>query len=317
MVKPAISEESFIEGLKTYGPSGLARRLGQSERTVHARKAAIEARMGVKLTITDMRSKRPPAHVQKTGYRIIENVTGKVIVFSDGHFWPGERSVAFDALIKLIASLKPSMVICNGDAFDGARISRHPPGGWNKTPDVADELQAVQERLGEIEAVAAPSTKLIWTAGNHDSRFTSRLAERAPEYMRVHGMDITDHFPAWVFAWSAFLNDKVVVKHRHHSGVHGAYNNVLKGGKSIVTGHTHRLQAVQWGDYNGLRFGIECGTLSDYGPENDKFAYAEDAPLNWSQGFVVLSFDRNGDILDPEFCRVKNGVAYFRSEAVR
>jgi hypothetical protein len=106
------------------------------------------------------------------------------------------------------------------------------------------------------------------------------------------------------------------VKHRIHQGVHGAYNNTLKSGKSIVTGHTHRLQAVMFADYNGLRWGVECGTLSDFGPENDKFAYAEDNPVNWSQGFSVLHFACSGMLLEPEFCRVINGEAWFRGHPV-
>jgi hypothetical protein len=156
----------------------------------------------------------------------------------------------------------------------------------------------------------------VWTVGNHDARFTARLAQAAPEYMRVKGADLTDHFPSWEFCWSIFLNGHTVVKHRWHQGVHGAYQNALKGGKTIVTGHTHRLQATMWADYNGLRWGIEAGTLSELTTESDKFAYGEDAPHNWSQGFVVLTFDHNGFLLEPEFCRVLNGTAYFRGEAV-
>lgn len=69
-------------------------------------------------------------------------------------------------------------------------------------------------------------------------------------------------------------------------------------------------------DYNGLRWGIECGTLSPFGPENDKFAYAEDNPVNWSEGFTVLHFAESGMLLEPEFCRVVNGAAWFRGSAV-
>jgi hypothetical protein len=83
-----------------------------------------------------------------------------------------------------------------------------------------------------------------------------------------------------------------------------------------VTGHTHRLQAVQWADYNGLRWGIECGTLSDFGPDQPKFHYTLDRPVNWSQGFSVLNFAPNGMLLEPEFCRVLNGTAYFRGQSI-
>jgi hypothetical protein len=212
--------------------------------------------------------------------------------------------------------MKPSMIIMNGDSFDGARISRHLPGGWANLPDVADELDAVRERHAEIESVAPADCPLIWPAGNHDSRFGARLAQGAPEYIRVKGFDIADHFPAWQFCWSIWLNNNTVVKHRINQGIHSAYMNTLKSGKSTATGHTHRLQATMYSDYNGLRWGVECGTLSDFGPENDKFSYAEDNPVNWSRGFTVLHFAHGGMLLEPEFCRVINGQAWFRGQPV-
>lgn len=312
------TDEEFIEVWKRYGsPTAVARALQTDVRNIMARRKRIEDRYGFILdTITDTHG-RLKKEVPKQGFRALsENVTGTVIIGSDMHAWPGERSPAFGAMVELIKDLRPSMVIMAGDSFDGARISRHLPGGWANLPDVADELDAVRERHAEIESVAPPECPLIWTAGNHDSRFGARLAQAAPEFIKVKGFDIADHFPAWQFCWSIHINGHTVVKHRHHQGLHGAYQNTLKGGKTVVTGHTHRLQAVQWADYNGLRWGIECGTLSDFGPENDKFAYGEDNPSNWSQGLAILTFDRNGMLLEPEFCRVLNGTAYFRGQMV-
>lgn len=314
-----VTDDEFISAWKRYGsPSLVAKATGLDLRGVYARRKVLEDRRGILLeTVTEGHGGRPKNEVPKNGFRAIhENIRGTVIIGSDAHFWPGERSTAFAAMVELIRELKPTMVITNGDNFDGARISRHLPGGWADLPDVADELDAVRERLAEIEAAAPPDCHLIWPAGNHDSRFGARLAQGAPEYIRVKGFDIADHFPAWQFCWSIWLNNHTVVKHRHHQGVHGAYQNTLKGGKTIVTGHTHRLQAVQWADYNGLRWGIECGTLSDFGPHNDKFAYAEDNPTNWSQGFVVLNFTDSGMLLEPEFCRIINGTAWFRGQSV-
>jgi hypothetical protein len=71
-----------------------------------------------------------------------------------------------------------------------------------------------------------------------------------------------------------------------------------------------------YSDYNGIRWGVETGTLSEYGPDNDKYSYGEDAPHNWCQGFVVLTFAENGMLLEPEFCRVLNDTAYFRGQVV-
>jgi hypothetical protein len=79
----------------------------------------------------------------------------------------------------------------NSDLLDGARISRHDRIGWQKTHSVKDELEAVQERLGEIER-AGKGLKLLRTIGNHDHRFDSRLASQAPEYEGVKGFALAD-----------------------------------------------------------------------------------------------------------------------------
>lgn len=313
-----VSDEEFIACWQRLGsPALVASALKIDVRQVYRRRTSLEERYGRILDSVSENAKRPKNPVPKTGYRALaDNVTGTVIIGGDLHAWPGERSIAFDAFIELIKDTKPSMVILNGDALDGARISRHPPGAWCSLPTVADELDAVKERLAEIEAAAPAGCPLILPAGNHDSRFSQRLAMNAPEFMGVEGFDLADHLPAWQFCWSIWLNGHTVVKHRWHQGVHGAYNNVLKGGKNIFTNHTHRLHATMYADWNGLRWGVECGTLSSFGPENDRHSYSEDNPPNWSEGFVVANFAQNGMLLEPEMCRVLNGAAYFRGQII-
>jgi len=314
-----VSDEEFIAAWKRFSsPSNVAKALGLDVRGVYSRRKRIEEKYGFILdSVVENRLTRTKVEIPKQGFRAIkEKIEGCVIIGSDGHFWPGERSTAFAAMILLIKDLQPSMVIMNGDSFDGARISRHPPGAWADMPSVSDELDAVKERHAEIEAYAPVGSPLIWCAGNHDSRYGARLAMSSPEYMGIKGFDIADHFQAWQFCWSIWLNNHTVVKHRIHQGVHSGYQNTLKSGKSIVTGHTHRLQATMYADYNGLRWGVECGTLSPVGPETDKFAYAEDNPVNWSEGFCVLHFTPSGMLLEPEFCRIINGQAWFRGQPV-
>lgn len=313
------TDEDFISAWRRLGsPQQVANALGLDIRGVYARRTSLESKYGIVLDSVDPRgSGRPKTPVPKRGFRALaENITGTVIIGGDGHFWPGERSASFAAMVELIKELKPSMVIMNGDVFDGSRISRHPPGAWCQFPTVADELDAVKERLAEIESVAPAGCPLVLPAGNHDTRFSSRLAMNAPEYIGVQGFDLADHLSAWQFCWSIWLNGHTIVKHRWHQGVHGAYNNVLKGGKNIFTNHTHRLHATMYADFNGLRWGVECGTLSPFGPETDKYSYSEDNPPNWSEGFVVATFDQTGRLLDPEFCRVIDGTAYFRGSSV-
>lgn len=297
--------------------SKIALVLDITERSVYKTRSRIEESRGIVLPSSDnSRTGRPKQYVDKIGHRITLTVKdGIVVIFSDAHYWPGDKPVAHAALVRFIKKHKPCVVICNGDAFDGARISRHPPTGWSKMPDVADELDYCKQMLCEIEEVTPDDAKLCWNMGNHDSRFSGRLAQLAPDYVRVAGTDLPDHFPAWNVAWSTFINDDIVVKHRLKGGIHATYQNTREAGRTMVTGHLHRLAVTPVTDYNGRRYGVDTGTLSDFGPDVPKFTYAEDAPFNWASGFAVLTF-KNGVLMPPELATVQNGVCLYRGEPV-
>lgn len=315
-----VGEETFITSwLRHNGhvPS-IAKELGLNERHCFSRRNTIEQKRGI---VLPSGSRRPDAakakeYVEKTGHRITLTLKdGIVAIFGDAHYWPGDNSVAHQALVRFIKEHKPAVIICNGDAFDGAAISRHPPTSWAKMPDVADELAYCQQMIGEIEQAAPAKAKLVWCMGNHDSRFSARLAQSAPQYVRVHGTDLPDHFDAWNFSWSCQINDDVIVKHRWHNGVHAAWSNALKSGFNIFTNHLHRLCVTPITDYGGRRYGVDCGTLSDFGPTAAKFTYGEDNPFNWGSGFAVATF-KNGKLLPPELVVVQDGVAWFRGKPV-
>ena len=228
-------------------------------------------------------------------------LNGTVIVFSDAHFWPGVYTTAFKGLLWAIQELKPQAVIANGDIFDGAGISRHPRIGWANSPSVMEELKACTISMGYIEEAAKKArhnVKLVWPLGNHDARFETFLAANAPQYEHVKGFTLRDHFPDWEPCWAVWINEGTVIKHRFKGGIHATHNNAIWSGKNIVTGHLHSLKVTPFSDYNGVRYGIDTGTLAEpYGPQFED--YTEQGPLNWRSGFAVLTFV-DGKLLLPE-----------------
>jgi hypothetical protein len=236
----------------------------------------------------------------------IQVTNGIVLVGGDGHYWPGPASTAHRAFVKFIKDMKPKAIVYNGDAFDGASISRFPDIGWEKNPWVFEELEAVQDRLAEIEQAAPKGCFLTWNMGNHDLRYETRLAAVAPQYRNIKGLHLKDHFPRWVPAWSTWFNEKVVTKHRLKGGVHATHNNVIASGKTIVTNHLHSLKVTPYSDYSSRpRWGVDCGCLAD--PGGEQFVnYTEDAPRNHRSGFAVLTFFK-GDLLWPELVHVYDG----------
>jgi hypothetical protein len=302
-----VDDETFCRLFDQLGAAGVAKVTGLDLRGIYRRRRNLERYVGAILP--------PSARSVSHPHRIeLEVKDGVVLVGSDGHYWPGEPSTAHLAFVKLCKELKPVAVIMNGDAFDGASISRHPPIGWENNPTVKHEVETVQERLGEIETAAGHARK-IWPLGNHDARFETRLATVAPEYSKITGVHLSDHFPLWEGCWSCWINNDVVIKHRIKGGVHATHNNTVAAGKTTVTGHLHSLKVTPYNDYNGLRWGIDTGTLANpYGPQF--VDYTEDSPRNHRSGFVVLTF-RDGKLQWPEVVYViEDGLVGFRGQII-
>lgn len=321
--KPKVSEEAILElvkkGLTTveiinavgFKSAGSWRRINQI-----AKKHGYKVEKATPNREISYEGKKRDAEFQaKLRHNARKRITvtdGTVLVGSDAHYWPGIKSTAHRAFCKFAAELKPSAVVMNGDGFDGASISRFPRMGWDEKPTVMQELQACKESMGEIEEASRTKT-LYWPLGNHDSRFETFLASRAPEFQGVDGFHLKDHFPLWIPCWSVWVNDNVCIKHRLKGGIHAPHNNTLQSGVSMVTGHLHALKVQPFSDYNGTRYGVDTGTLADVG--GPQFIdYTEDGPLNWRSGFAVLTFWK-GRLLWPELVHVlEEGKVEFRGQ---
>lgn len=313
-----VPDADFIDLFKELGPENTARHLGIGVRRVYKRREMIEKRTGQALPSPTSPHSRPRGEYgasQVPGRLELKLYDGVILIGSDAHYWPGEPSTAHRAFVKFCRDLKPKIVVMNGDVLDGSSISRHAPIGWEHRPSLIQEIEACQERLGEI-VKAAEGAQYIWPLGNHDARFETRLATVAPEYAKINGVHLSDHFGAeWQPCWSCFINDDLVVKHRFKSGVHAPHNNTVAAGRTMVTGHLHSLKVQPISDYNGTRWGVDTGTLAD--PYGAQFAdYTEDNPRSWRSGFAVLTF-RNGELMWPELAHVvRPDFVNFRGELI-
>lgn len=297
------TDDEVTTAIREHGIAAASRMFGVSVRALSSRRRNIELRTG---QLIHCKPYHNPPQVAYPSRLPLDVRDGVVLVGSDAHYWPETISTAHRALCYLTKELQPKAVILNGDVFDGASISRHPPLGWETKPTVKQELEAVTDRIHEI-ALAAKDAKLFWSSGNHDQRFEMKLAAQAGQFEGVHGFSLRDHFPTWQMAMSIWVNDDVVVKHRFKGGVHATHNNTVYAGRSIVTGHLHSLKVTPFSDYDGTRYGVDTGTLSNpYGPHT---AYTEDNPLNHRSGFAVLTF-HNGRLLWPELVSVVDDSSF-------
>lgn len=316
MSKPACSDQEFISLFKEHrSPTKVARVLNVDVRNINMRRKNIEKKYDILLEANDNRGIPKftiPENKVRCEYTLKDGI---VMIGSDCHYNPEYISTAHKAFVRFIKKLKPSMIILNGDLVDFATISQHNRIGWQKHPTVKEEIEELQNRLGDIEKVRPAGCILHRTIGNHDLRFSGRLSNLASQYEGIKGMELADHLPGWSYSWSVMINNNTMVKHRWHNGIHASYNNVLKGGMSFVHGHLHSLKVMPWSDYTGDKYGVDTGTMAAI--KDEQFAhYTEDSSLNWRSGWAVLTFI-NGHLMPPELCQVINedeGLVFFRGE---
>lgn len=326
------SDETFIEAWDRLGSANaVAAHLGISTRAVFSRRRALETKLGIALsaavgkkrlgikdeiatrldTLAAERARVYKRDIQKTVR------DGVVMVASDCHYWPLVVTVAHQAFCALAKKLQPTMIVLNGDVLDGARISRHARIMWEKTPELKDEVAAVQDRCAEIER-AGNGAELVRLIGNHDARFETYLSGRVGEFEEMTGMTLLDYLPRWEAGWALHVNSNsegwTTIRHRPVTGgIHSGYNSTLKAGTHYVHGHLHKLSVTPWTDYRGRRYGVDTGTLAE--PSGSQFNYTEAGPSNWTSGFAVLTY-RDGILLPPELAVVDRGSVWFRGERI-
>jgi transposase-like protein len=322
MAAASCSDAQFIDlWHQHHSVVAVAKELGVSQRTTHTRRRAIEARHGIKLAASDSRS--PDNSMLVTADRVevkLNILDGVVLACGDLHFRPGCVPVVHRAVCHLAHKLKPYAVIWNGDVSDFPQISRHPSIGWENYPTVAKELEAIGDRSKELMD-AAPGAKRIWTAGNHDLRFETRLAATAGEYRDVKGIHLKDHFPEWTPAWFCTINggtdSHTEIRHREKGGAHAGYNNTKDSGVNIVTGHDHRADVVPYNDRRGRRYGVRHGMGADSSRDPQFVNYLEGKTTNWQSALAVLTY-RDGKLMLPELAlREDEDHFQFRSEIIK
>ena len=247
-------------------------------------------------------------------------MTRRVVVLSDLQI-PYHDPQAVKAVQKFIKWYKPHELWCVGDELDAPEPSR-----WNKgmageyAPTLQDSIDLTYEIMADFRDALGRNKPFIIQRSNHTDRIQTYIRKYAPAFSSLDTLKIEELLgysslniqylhrfkellPGWVMAHG---------DEGRLSQTPGTTAMMLakKLGKSVVSGHTHKLglQHETTGLYgrNNTLFGLEVGHLMDI----KQASYLSSGIANWQQGIgILIEKNRkvtpyavpivNGDILLP------------------
>lgn len=268
--------------------------------------------------IMEFLSQLAPIQVH-SGYAVSpSNLNDYAVVGSDFHFGCHDEA-AINIFLYTIETLKPRVIVLNGDTMDMLAISRYPKD-IKKQWSLQDERIAYHEFLDNLIAVSG-GAKIYETVSNHsgqsiDGRWRRYLSERLGELASLP--DISDKLSYQNVFMGDYqesvehvdyvdLNGLIVTHGTTVRGVGGASarGEIDKWGTSIMHGHTHRVgQTLKRIPAIGNRgekqiVGIESGCLCSLDA-----AYG--VAMNWNAGFGIVAL--GDESFGYEQVLINNGV---------
>lgn len=219
----------------------------------------------------------------------------RVLVIPDCHI-PYENKKSYELMLAVAKDIDPDGVYILGDYADFYSINAH-----GKAPHIniklKDEIYEVHQRLKELSDLF-PKAKKVFIEGNHEFRLARYIANKCPDLFDLltipelfklgeYGFDFVPYGPNQQVR---VLNSHLFARHEPISGgVHVAHGSVVKAGKSVIFGHTHRIQESQVVSIDGDNYrGISSGWLGDKNHEDGVFNYVKNHH-QWAQGFSIVT----------------------------
>jgi hypothetical protein len=246
-----------------------------------------------------------PPPIRKTPPRL-NPTNGKThLVIGDSHANPEVPNHRYHWLGKLIAEVRPDVVIDIGDWWDMDSLCAYDEGkksfeGRRYWRDVDVGIDAQERVAWEIRTLGDNQPKLIRTLGNHENRI-NKIVEREARFEGIVG---TGDLLSKEMGWEEYpflvpvLQDGIAFCHYFTSGVmgrpisgeHPAHMLLRKQFHSCVQGHTHTFAYAERHDAMGqAKQGLVCGCYLHHEP-----TYAGPANQMWRRGITVLRNVRDG-----------------------
>jgi predicted phosphodiesterase len=220
---------------------------------------------------------------------LLSNAIKSALVIPDCHI-PFEDKRAYQIMLEVAQDQNISEIVILGDYVDFYDVSSHP-----KSPIIKEklkhELEQCHARLLELKDLF-PRAKIVYICGNHENRLDRYIEKNAPalfgqvtikSVLKLDELGI-EFIPYGRNQKYKILDSNLYARHEPIAGgEHAAAGTIKRANKSVVFGHTHRIQEFQMKDMDGHHhIGINLGSLIQI--EHPVFDYIKSHD-QWAHGF--------------------------------
>jgi hypothetical protein len=233
------------------------------------------------------------------------------IFISDVHF-PFEDPAAYALVEKVIKKIQPDILFLGGDIVDMYAVSSHDKDPSRATPRYfQEEIEYSKEKLTKLRKIL-PNAEIYYKEGNHETRLTRFLLKNAPVLygMKQVSLPYLLGLNELNIKWIKNGQRKAIGKlhHLHGNEIGGAGDNPAatkfkRMQCNFIFGHHHTQSKYSSRAYDGnIHAGFANPCLCDLEPEYLHHSH------NWSHGFSVIDYAKNGDFQLDQIQIVKPGV---------
>lgn len=231
------------------------------------------------------------------------------LILPDSHAHPDHNNDRYEWAGKLVADLKPDVVISIGDWADMPSLSSYDRGtkgyeGRRYSKDVASAIDAQERFFAPIRSRKKKLPRFVQLEGNHEYRIKRAINSDAAH---LDGVISPDDLGYRDFGWEyveyegatpgIIEIDGIAYSHYFTSGIMGrpiggvnpAYQLVTKYGHSCTQGHSHTFAYYHRANAVNEVNGLVCGVYSDWFMD-----YAGAANEMWWPGVVLKTNVENG-----------------------
>lgn len=224
------------------------------------------------------------------------------LIVPDSHAHPDHHNERADWLGRLIADVKPDVLVHIGDSADMASLSLYDKGkksfqGRNYKKDIDAHLDFQERMFAPIKKLKRRLPYSVFCIGNHEHRI-SRAIESSPELegaislKDLHLNEYYDDVVDYSGGTPGVINiDGISYAHyfvggiagRPLGGIHAGYAIATKKFSSATCGHSHLFDTSWHVDLKGRPIiGTVVGCYQDY--DND---WAGEVAQLWNRGVVI------------------------------